>query len=152
MPQPIGFYSAALIVAALSAACDGGARGGVGSGAPSSAPGTASAPPPPGATVSQGAVSAEAPYDATDFCTRLCDKSAACGVSKAETLARTSGDRREKDVVKSARAALPEVKTTCRAACMKEPPASATDARATAAEACMSKDDCEAFSACLDAI
>ena len=151
MHQSIGFYPAALLIASLTPGCDEPNRAGAAASGSASTSATTLASPPSGAPPIESATARPA-FDPTDFCARLCDKSAECGLTKAERLARTSGDRREKDVVKSARSALPDVKSTCRAACQKEPPASATDARATAAEACMSKDDCEAFSACLDAI
>ncbi len=151
MNQAIGFYSAALLIAALTPGCDKPNRADA---APSSSATTAATTTTAPSSSAAGAASAVAtpPYDPTDFCARLCDKSAECGVVIAERLAKTSGDGREKEAAKSARAGLPDVKSACRAACAKEPPAGAADARAVAAEACMKKDDCDAFSACLDAI
>ncbi|MBK8942388.1 MAG: hypothetical protein IPM79_33515 [Polyangiaceae bacterium] len=92
--------------------------------------------------------SSAASFDAKAFCDRLCKRSAACGLERAESLAK-SGEPSDLAALEKARADQPTVEKTCAEACAKAPPSGAADDAVAPTEACLAEKECTAFRACI---
>ncbi|MFO0555857.1 MAG: hypothetical protein U0271_46195 [Polyangiaceae bacterium] len=95
------------------------------------------------------APASSAPLDAQDFCTRLCDRSASCGLEAAQALADRSHDKADVAAVDEAKKDQANATKACVTQCLASPPK--TTAEAQPEMACMDKRDCKSFRECLHA-
>lgn len=128
---------------ACAACSDGEVRGG-----PATHLVSASSVPSGGASATGPAA---APFDPKAFCDRLCKRSAECGLTKVEELAKT-GDAADVKALEKAKTETPQIEKTCVDACTKDPP-TAADESAKKVDACLTNEkECSGFETCRDAV
>lgn len=87
-------------------------------------------------------------FDLVSHCSRVCRRASACGVEKAEALAR-SGPEADRAGLEALRAGQGEVEKGCVARCNAQAPGPQDLPLARKAAACLDQPDCASLEACL---